>query len=324
MLKCVIAIAALAACTPVLAEQVRHDVVVDGVRIAYWTSRDIKPGETPIVFLHGGPGYNSYSFRHTMGVSLESIAPMVYMDERGSGASERPLSKNYTLQSMAKDIEGLRKALGVEKIIPLGHSFGGAVAATYASSFPSHVDRLILASAATDMPATMGVWADALKATQPAAFAREQATAAGKALAAVDPKDTCALSKARFAFVKDAVEKLPDPLVFYTMQQFRNPAAKVEQKRMDAEGGYQNTGEVAGAIFGPKSDFLCYRVDPSKLSMPVLVIVGKYDLAVGAAPQAALARQMPHGKYVELQNSAHFGYEEEPKAFKDAVEAFLH
>jgi len=39
--------AALAASTPVLAEQVRHDVVVDGVRIAYWTSQDIKPHRVP-------------------------------------------------------------------------------------------------------------------------------------------------------------------------------------------------------------------------------------------------------------------------------------
>jgi len=208
MLQFVVAMAALAACTPVLAEQARHDVVADGVRIAYWTSRDIKPGDIPVVFLHGGPGYNSSSFRRTMGLSLEAVAPVVYMDERGSGASERPLSKDYTLQTMAADVEGLRKALGVEKIIPLGHSFGGAVAATYASTFPTHVDLLILADAATDMPTAMGVWTDTLKTTQPAAFASEQATDAGKSLAAVDPKDTCALSKARFAFFVDAVEKL--------------------------------------------------------------------------------------------------------------------
>lgn len=72
MLKFFMAAAALAACTPVLAEQVRQDVVVDGVRIAYWTSQDIKPGDTPIMFLHGGPGYNSYSFKRTMGLSLEA------------------------------------------------------------------------------------------------------------------------------------------------------------------------------------------------------------------------------------------------------------
>jgi proline iminopeptidase len=93
VLKALVAIAALAA-TSAHADQVRHDVVVDGVRIAYWTSRDIKPTEVPIVFLHGGPGYNSYSFRRTAGPALEGDATVVYMDERGSGASERPLSKD--------------------------------------------------------------------------------------------------------------------------------------------------------------------------------------------------------------------------------------
>ncbi|HEY4143759.1 hypothetical protein [Pinirhizobacter sp.] len=38
---------------------------------------------------------------------------------------------------------------------------------------------------------------------------------------------------------------------------------------------------------------------------------------------ASLARQMPHGKYVVLQDSAHFSYQDEPGTFKGAVEAFL-
>lgn len=322
MLKAVVALAAFAAASA-HAEPARHDIVVDGVRVAYWTSRDIKPTDTPVVFLHGGPGYNSYSFRRTAGPLLEGDAPMVYMDERGSGASERPISKDYSLGAMAADVEGVRKALGVDRIIPMGHSFGGAVAATYATNYTAHVERLILVDAAIDMPAAMGVWMDALKASQPDAWKAEQATDAGRALAATDPKDRCALSRARFAFVMDAAEKLPDPTVFYTMQQFRKPEGKVEQKRIDAEGGFRSSGEVAGAVFGPKSDFVCYRADPAALAMPVLVIVGKYDFSVGAAPLKAFAKDLKNGRFVELDESAHFAYQEQPQAFTRAVKGFL-
>lgn len=322
MLKAVVALAALAV-TSAHAEQARHDIVVDGVRITYWTSREIKPTDTPVVFLHGGPGYNSYSFRRTAGLLLEGDAPMVYMDERGSGASERPISKDYSLGAMAADVEGVRKALGVDRIIPMGHSFGGAVAATYATTYTAHVDRLILVDAAIDMPAAMGVWMDALKASQPEAWKAEQASDPGRALAATDPNDRCALSRARFAFVMDAAEKLPDPTVFYTMQQFRKPEGKNEQKRIDAEGGFRSSGEVAGAVFGPKSDFVCYRANPTALSMPVLVIVGKYDLSVGSGPAKAFAKELKNGRFVEIDESAHFTYQEQPQAFTSAVKGFL-
>jgi proline iminopeptidase len=322
MLKAVVALAAFAVASA-HAEQARHDIVVDGIRITYWTSRDIKPTDTPVVFLHGGPGYNSYSFRRTEGLLLEGDAPMVYMDERGSGASERPISKDYSLGAMAADVEGVRKALGVDRIIPMGHSFGGAVAATYATTYTAHVDRLILADAAIDMPAAMGVWMDALKVSQPEVWKAGQASDSGRALAATDPKDRCALSKARFAFVMDAAEKLPDPTVFYTMQQFRKPEGKVEQKRIDAEGGFRSSGDVAAAVFGPKSDFICYRADPAALPMPVLVIVGKYDFSVGAAPLKTFAKELKNGRFVELDESAHFSYQEQPQAFTSAVKGFL-
>jgi hypothetical protein len=49
----------------------RHAIGHDGVRITYWTSRDIKPKDTPVVFLHRDPGYNSNSIRRTEGLLLE-------------------------------------------------------------------------------------------------------------------------------------------------------------------------------------------------------------------------------------------------------------
>ena len=53
-------------------------------------ARLLKPedGAEPLVFLHGGPGYNSYSFRALFGDRLEAMGrPVVYLDQRGSGRS---------------------------------------------------------------------------------------------------------------------------------------------------------------------------------------------------------------------------------------------
>ena len=39
-----------------------HDVVVNGVRLWYRVAGAATPGTPPVLFLHGGPGYNSYTF----------------------------------------------------------------------------------------------------------------------------------------------------------------------------------------------------------------------------------------------------------------------
>lgn len=306
------------------AAETRHDAVIDGVRLAYWTSRPIRPDDVPVLFLHGGPGYNSYSFRKSAGVALDRRWPMVYLDERGSGASERPWNNAYSIDLMVRDIEGLRRTLGVKRMVVMGHSFGGILAAEYAVRYRAHVAGLVLVDAAVDLPAAMGVWVRTLKSAYPKAYAAAMAGPAGKALRKVPADDTCALSKARMALVGAALQTLPDPQAFRDLQQFHNKAALAEQKRLDAQSGYRNTGQVGAALFGAGGTLLCYRVSrPSALDMPVLIMVGAHDRAVGVAPQRRLASELKHARLVVFPDSAHFAYEEQPAAFLRALDGFL-
>jgi hypothetical protein len=41
----------------------------------------------PVLFLHGGPGYNTYSFERAAGHLLEAKLRMLYLDQRGCGRS---------------------------------------------------------------------------------------------------------------------------------------------------------------------------------------------------------------------------------------------
>lgn len=305
------------------AAETRHDAVINGVRLTYWSSRPIRHDDVPILFLHGGPGYSSYSFRMTAGRALDARYPMVYLDERGSGESERPWQGTYTLPTMVEDIEGLRRHLGVERLVVAGHSFGGTLALEYALSHPEHVDRLILIDAAVDLPGAMEAWVGTLHEAFPQAYAKALDTPAGKRLREVPPDDTCALARARLAFASTAASALPDPQAFHDRQQFHNPAAKAEQSRLDKQSGLRNTGEIGAALFGPESDFICYQPrHPERLRIPTLLIVGAHDGAVGVAPQRALAAKLPDAKLVVLNDSAHFPYQEQPHAFLQAVEAF--
>jgi proline iminopeptidase len=112
-----------------------------GVRIYY---RTLGSG-VPLLLLHGGPGADHSDF-------LPALQPMarrcqlVLIDERGSGRSERLKDpKGYTLSRMVKDIECVRQHLKLERLVVLGHSFGGILAQAYAVRHPKRILGLVLA-----------------------------------------------------------------------------------------------------------------------------------------------------------------------------------
>ena len=306
------------------AAEVRHEAVLNGVRLVYWTSRPLQPDDVPVVFLHGGPGYNSYSFRKTAGARLAAHLPMVYLDQRGSGESERPWTADYATARLVEDVEALRVALGVERIIPMGHSFGGMVAAEYAKAHPARVSRLVLLDAAIDIPAAMASWMGTLATREPRALEETHATDAGTALRAAEAQGGCALARARLAFVGAAQQRMQDSQAFHDSQQFHRPEALREQRVLDAASGVRNTGEIGAQLFRPDHPFACYRFAADKaLDMPVLVLVGAHDRAVGVAPQLALAKALPKGVIEVFRDSAHFPYAEQPAEFDARLLRFI-
>jgi proline iminopeptidase len=112
----------------------------------------------PILFVHGGPGFPA---RQTM-PWLDALAAdytVHYYDQRGCGLSTRPfdrfenpnayanmkqLEAALGLGAQIADLERIRRLLGAERLILVGHSFGGFLAALYAAEFPQRVEKLIL------------------------------------------------------------------------------------------------------------------------------------------------------------------------------------
>jgi proline iminopeptidase len=61
----------------------------------------------------------------------------------------RTLTAALGVTEQLADIERIRKALGVDRLIIAGHSFGGFIAALYAAEFPDRVEKLLLLAPAT-------------------------------------------------------------------------------------------------------------------------------------------------------------------------------
>jgi proline iminopeptidase len=104
--------------------------------------------EHPVMFmLPGGPGGN-----HTVydGIKkhLHKFADLVLIDPRGCGLSSRSKAIHCTMDESAKDIDALRKELGIEKFILFGGSYGAMVSLNYAITYSSNLQALILVAGA--------------------------------------------------------------------------------------------------------------------------------------------------------------------------------
>ncbi len=98
-----------------------------------------------LVLLHGGPGFDHSSFKPAFSALADS-AQIVYLDHRGNGRSDRGTPERWTLAGWADDLRAFCDALGIERPVVLGQSFGGMVAMSYATRHPEHPGKLILSS----------------------------------------------------------------------------------------------------------------------------------------------------------------------------------
>jgi pimeloyl-ACP methyl ester carboxylesterase len=121
-----------------------------GSRIAYSVYEPpagvpVKP--EPIVFVHGGAGLRAFDTDHAFYRQFTQDGFRVYLfDQAGSGLSDRLPAADYSVERFVADIEAIRQQIGAERLILIGHSWGGTLVAHYAAAHPDHVAKLIFHS----------------------------------------------------------------------------------------------------------------------------------------------------------------------------------
>src|SRR5918995_2321614 len=129
-----------------------------GSRIAYVrVPAESRAQEAPIIFLHGGPGVPDMEgdARYFGRLARDGFDVYVY-DQVGRGRSHRLDPRGYTLGRDVSDLEEIRAKIDAERVILIGHSYGGALAAAYAASHPKRVAKIVLSSPDDPSPAAGG------------------------------------------------------------------------------------------------------------------------------------------------------------------------
>jgi proline iminopeptidase len=101
---------------------------------------------TPLIVVHGAIGLGATYMR-----GLDRWADtfqLVYYDQRGSGATPVGDPQKVSFAGAVEDLDGLRAALGIDRVNLVGHSAGAILAALYAGTRPESTSSVVLLNSA--------------------------------------------------------------------------------------------------------------------------------------------------------------------------------
>jgi pimeloyl-ACP methyl ester carboxylesterase len=124
----------------------RNYVYIKNKSLKIWTlSFNKQSTNTPIVFVHGA--CCSIGLWALNIANISDTNPIYAFDTLGFGRSSRPKFGRDPVvieNQFVDSIEDWRLEMGLEKVILIGHSFGGYLSTSYALKYPQHVIALIL------------------------------------------------------------------------------------------------------------------------------------------------------------------------------------
>ena len=101
-----------------------------------------------LIFIHGGPGYDSQDFEWSTAAKLAAKGfYVVVYDQRGQGRSDVVKDSNdYTYKKYADDIKLIIEQLNLKSPTIVGHSHGGPIALKFDQIYPGIISKIILVS----------------------------------------------------------------------------------------------------------------------------------------------------------------------------------
>lgn len=181
------------------------------------------PALPPIVFIHGASG-NLRDQETAFRKALDGRAELLFVDRPGHGYSERGGPENGFPDGQAAAISRLMELKGIDQAIIVGHSFGGAIAASFAVFHPEKTSGLLFLAPATH-PWPGGVdWYYNVSATPYLGwwFTRLLSLPAGMALLDGATKSVFSPNRRRDSYIEEGA-----PALVLRPENFRNNAIDV-------------------------------------------------------------------------------------------------
>jgi proline iminopeptidase len=278
----------------------------------------------PVLVIHGGPGIPPG--RPWKGLErLSGTYRFFYYHQRGCGKSTHPFdrfdSPNFYVNmqtlvgtlgmtSQLADIERIRQILGEERLILIGHSYGGFMATLYALEFPERVEKMVLLSPAgtLTMPPLYG-GLDQLKEYLDERGRREYDS-----------------FLARYLDYGSLFQKSEGELAKLNAEYGRFYIDALGSKGVTAPRGSDETQNGGGwsvhALYLSMGRSYDHRDRLRGITAPVLVVHGAKDIYPEAGSRQ-YADLIPGSRFVVIDEASHFAFDETPERFAGLVSEHL-
>lgn len=267
----------------------------------------------PIVFLAGGPG-NSHDYMQGNFGQYYKTNKVIFIDFLGRGLSDDAKDPSeYSVDNDVEILEGVRKALNLDKFSLVGHSYGTVHAQAYVLKYPQRVDKLILIS---------GFHSGEMWQANCDSYNHYAKTHFPELWEKVDSLRSLGYVSSDSVFSK-LYGSIPAKFVYYHNTKLKQKVPKTKFRGMNLDVYYSIIGRDADFFVGGSMIDLDFRRRLKDVKVPTLIIAGRYDGVSTPEYAVQYKRFMPQAKFVMFENSGHNPYLEEPGKFYNLFEEFF-
>jgi len=286
---------------PLPAQTVREGAIERGSFTLHY--RTVGTGR-PLLLLSGGPGFD-VDYMMPLAQKLGASYQCILLEQRGTGRSQPPTLTAETINVglMVDDIEALRNSAKFDRLVILGHSWGGMLGMAYVAAHPDHVESLVLVASGGMDAGFAPIFMDNIIAranTNDRQKIRQTEAAMG--------------SSSDLQAVYQDLFRVMVPLYFFDRE-------RAEQ--FMAAGRKESFHPQLAQLL--QADLLHnYHVQNQlrHFNRPVLIIQGHQDpMPEGVALESKAT--LPNARLVFLNECGHFPWLEQPDAFYKNLETFL-
>jgi proline-specific peptidase len=277
-------------------------IEVPGGRV--WYRSVGEGGGTPLLCLHGGPGFTHYYLE-----PLEALADrrqVIFYDQLGCGRSDRPGDLSlWTVDRFVEELAQVRAALGLDRLNLFGSSWGGMLAMQYVLDRQPELESLILCGS----PASMIRWVEDC----------------AELLAAEPDEVRRTIREHEEAGFTGCPEYQAAILGFYREHVCRMSPWPAGLERSFAEAGF----DVYTTMNGPSEFTVTGTLKTwtvmdrlGEITVPTLLVGGRYDECTPGHMEE-MHRRIPGSQLATIEDASHLCFAEQPEKFNELVNAFL-
>ena len=247
----------------------------------------------PLIMLHGF-GASSYSFSKII-PELSKYFTIYAFDLKGFGDSPKPDDHRYSVYDQALLVDQYLKKHHLDKVILLGHSYGGGVALSLALMDPKRFAKLVLIDSAS------------YDQQLPKLIRWLQIPVLGKLGFYLIPATVEVKESYKYAFYDN--RKIPEDIVKeYARNLYKPNARKV----------YLQTVEN---LIPEDIEKISRRY--KTIQIPTLIVWGANDIVIRKEKAYRLHRDIPHSQLKIIPRCGHIPHEEKPQETLKLLEDFL-